>query len=283
MEMGGSPVWLVLLRGAQDACLLFLLGTFGFAAFIMPRDLVRWLAPSLHRLVWISGAVALVLSILWFFAEAAFVVGAHGITATLGALPTFLVYTQFAKILALRIVLIVAASGLVGRPRAALAPICIAVALQPWLGHAAQVGIGLASSEAVHLLSAGIWLGSLIPLLLCLRMLSARDAAQVLRRFTWIGVSAVLILVGTGLAPGFVLAGGLGGLIHTIYGSVALLKAELFGLVLLLAACNGLVLTSGLGRSVTTLHILQASIGTEVLVGLAIVLAAGWLANLAPG
>lgn len=279
MEMGGSPVWLVLLRGAQDACLLFLLGTLGFAAFIMPRDLVGRLAPSLHRLVWISGAVALVLSILWFFAEAAFVVGAHGITATLGALPTFLVYTQFAKILALRIVLIVAASGLIGRPRAALAPICIAVALQPWLGHAAQVGIGLAGSEAVHLLSAGIWLGSLIPLLLCLRMLSARHTAQVLQRFTWIGVPAVSILAGTGL----VLAGGLGGLIHTIYGSVALLKAELFGLVLLLAACNGLVLTPRVGRSVTTLHILQVSIGTEVLVGLAIVLAAGWLANLAPG
>jgi putative copper resistance protein D len=283
MEMGGSPVWLVLLRGAQDACLLFLLGTLGFAAFIVPRHLVGWLSPSLHRLVWISGAVALVLSILWFFAEAAFVVGAHGITATLGALPTFLIYTQFAKILALRILLIVAASGLVGRPRVALAPMCIAVALQPWLGHAAQVGIGLASSEVLHLLSAGIWLGSLMPLLLCLRMFSACDAAQVLRLFTWIGLSAVSILAGTGLAQGFVLADGFGGLIHTMYGRVALLKAELFGLVLLLAACNGLVLTPRLGRSVATLRILQVSIGAEVLVGLVIVLAAGWLANLAPG
>ncbi len=283
MDMAAPPVWLVLVRGVHDAAVLSLLGAFCFAPFVLPRRYVCQIGASLRWLACISGAVALIAGILWFLGEASMVAEAHGIAATLGAVPAFLAYVRFGQILVVRLVMIVAALALVSRPHAALAPASVAVALQPWLGHAAQLGAGLATLEILHVVAAGIWFGSLIPLLLCLRLLPAGDAAQTLRSFSRIGVLAVLTLAGTGLAQGVVLAGGAGGLIHTTYGHVALIKLALFALALGLAACNNLILTPRLARSTSTSKPLRVSIANEAMIGVAIVLAAGWLANLAPG
>jgi putative copper resistance protein D len=159
----------------------------------------------------------------------------------------------------------------------------MAIAMQPWLGHAAQIGAGLALSEVLHLLAAGLWLGGLIPLLLCLRALPLRDAARVSRRFSWPGLAAVLILAGTGPAQGLIMAGGAAELVGTAYGRVALLKSALFALALVFAARNGLVLTPKLGRFPAVSRALARSIAVEAIIGAAIVLAAGWLAELAPG
>ncbi len=283
MEMMGPPVWLTLLRGGHDAAILSLLGALAFTPCVLTRDLAARMAPPLHRLVWISGTLALGLGIAWFVAEAATVAGAHGVAATFAAVPAFVVYLSFARVLLARLVLIAAALVLLTRRLAALGLAVVAVAVQPWLGHAAQVGTGLTASEVMHLLAAGIWLGGLIPLLLCLRTLPTHHAARAFRRFTWPGLAAVLILGGTGLAQGFVLAGGAAGLAGTAYGRVVLLKAALFALALVFAARNGLVSTSRLARGRAALRALAGSVWVEAAIGVAIVLAAGWLAELAPG
>ena len=283
MEMTGPPVWLALLRGGHDAAVLSLLGALAFAPCVLARDLAPRMAPKLRRLVGTSGVLALMLGVFWFLAEATQVADAHGIAATLGAVPAFVVYLPFAQVLLARLVLIAAALALLGRPAAALAPAVVAVALQPWLGHAAQVGSGLAASEALHLLAAGVWLGGLLPLLLCLRALPVRDAARTYRRFTRPGLAAVLVLAGTGLAQGLTLAGGAARLTDTTYGRIALLKIALFALALVFAARNGLFLTPRLARSEPVSRKLRASVGAEALIGAAIVLVASWLANVAPG
>ncbi len=283
MEMTGPPVWLTLLRGCHDAAVLSLLGALAFTPCVLARDLAARMAPPLRRLAGISGALALLLGIGWFLAEAALVAETHGIAETFGAVPDFVSYLQFGQVLLARLVLIAAALALLGRPSNALAPAALAVAVQPWLGHAAQIGTGLGASEALHLLAAAIWLGGLIPLLLCLRALPSHDAARAFRRFAWPGLAAVLVLAGTGLAQGFVLAGGAAGLVGTAYGRVALLKAALFALALVFAARNGLALTPGLGRRSSASRALAGSVGIEAVIGGAIVLAAGWLAGLAPG
>jgi putative copper export protein len=283
MEMTGPPVWLTLLRGCHDAAVLSLLGALAFTPFVLARDLAARMASPLRRLAVVSAVLALVLGIAWFLAEAAEVADARGIGATFGAVPAFVEYLSFAQVLLARLVLIAAALALSGRPLVALGFAAVAASVQPWLGHAAQVGAGLAASEVLHLLGAGIWLGGLPPLLLCLRVLPVHDAARAFRRFTWPGLAAVLILTGTGLTQGFVLAGGAGGLVGTTYGRVALLKAALFALVLVLAARNSLALTPGLARHASVSRVLAGSVGMEAVIGGAIVLAAGWLANLAPG
>jgi copper resistance protein D len=283
MAMAGPPVWLVLLRGCHDTAILFLLGALAFTPCVLARDLAPAMAPKLRRLAGISGALALILGGLWFLAEAAQVADAHGVVATLDAVPAFVVYLPFAQVLLARLMLIAVALALLRRPLAALVPAAVAVAMQPWLGHAAQVGSGLVASEVLHLLAAGVWLGGLVPLLLCLRALSVRDAARTYRRFTLPGLTAVLILAGSGLAQGLTLSGGAAGLLDTTYGRIALLKVALFALALVFAARNGLFLTPRLARSEPVSRKLSASVGTEALIGTAIILVAGWLANVAPG
>jgi len=281
--MAGPPVWLTLLRGCHDAATLSLLGALAFTPCVLARDLAPRMAPALRRLARLGGALALALGVLWFLAETAQVADSSGIAAILGAVPDFVTYLSFGQVLLARLVLIALALALLARPLIALAPALAAVVLQPWLGHAAQVGAGLTASEALHLLAAGLWFGELVPLLLCLRALPLRDAARACRRFAWIGLPSVLVLAGTGPAQGLVLAGGAMGLPGTPYGRVVLLKAALFVLALAFAARNGLALTPRLGRHPALSRALAASIGIEATIGGAIVLAAGWLAELAPG
>jgi copper resistance protein D len=282
MQMAGPPVWLVLSRGAHDAAVLSFLGSLGFAPLVLPRDFAARMAAPLLRLAWISGAAALLFGVIWFLASAVMVSGAQGIAAAVSALPAFIAYVSFSQVLLLRLALIAVALAVLRWPPTALMLAAAAVALQPFLGHAAQVGPGPVVSEILHLLAAGLWLGGLVPLLLGSRLLPHREAVQMLRRFTRIGLAAVLLLSGTGLAQGFVLAGGIPGLLHTAYGHVALLKMLLFTLAILLAACNRLILTPRLIRSPSVLVLLQFSIAIEALTGATIVFVAGWLANLAP-
>ena len=262
MEMTGPPVWLTLLRGCHDVATLSLLGALAFAPCVLAHDLAPRMVPALRRLAGLGGALALVLGVLWLLAETAQVADSSGVAATLGAVPDFVSYLLFGQVLLSRLVLIALALALLAWPLAALAPAAVGVALQPWLGHPAQVGAGLAASEALHLLAAGLWLGGLVPLLLCLRALPVRDAARACRRFTWPGLVGVLVLAGTGPAQGLVLAGGAAGLTGTEYGRVMLLKAALFALALAFAARNGLVLTPGLGRHPSAPRALAASISS---------------------
>jgi putative copper resistance protein D len=282
MHMAGPPVWLVLSRGAHDAAVLSFLGSLGFAPLVLPRDFTARMSAPLRRLAGISGAAALLFGIIWFLASTAMVTGAQGIAAAVTAVPAFIAYVPFGQVLLLRLALIAVALAVLGWPPTSLVLAALAVALQPFLGHAAQVGAGPVASEILHLLAAGLWLGGLVPLLLGLRLLPLREAVQALRRFTRVGLGAVLLLAGTGLAQGVVLAGGIPGLLHTAYGHVALLKALLFTLAILFAVCNRLILTPRLIRSPSVSVLLQFSIAIEALIGAAIVFAAGWLANLPP-
>lgn len=76
------------------------------------------------------------------------------------------------------------------------------------LGHAAErdglEGIAQRTNHALHLLSGGAWLGSLPPLLICLRALRdttlRTDATRTLRRFSQAGHVAVAVVIGTGVA-----------------------------------------------------------------------------------
>ena len=74
----------------------------------------------------------------------------------------------------------------------------IALALQPMLGHAGalggRLGTTLIISEILHLLAAGAWLGSLLPLFITIGTLPHNAAATACRSFTPVGLSAVLVL-----------------------------------------------------------------------------------------
>ncbi len=147
----------------------------------------------------------------------------------------------------------------------------------------AELGASIVASEALHLLAAGLWLGALPPLWLSLGRLPARAGATVCERFSPIGLGCVLVIAGTGLAQGIELIGGLPGLLGTHYGQIALVKIALFLLALVFAAMNRLRLTDRLSKDALDARgRLRLSVAGEGVVGLAIILAAAFLASSMP-
>ncbi len=112
------------------------------------------------------------------------------------------------------------------------------------------------AADFLHLLAAGIWLGSLIPfaiLLMYMRRLREQSwlaaACDAGVRFSSLGVLAVGILLVSGIVNTSFLIGGLQGLTDTMYGRWLLLKIGLFIAMVCLATINRQYLLPRLCRS----------------------------------
>lgn len=273
-----ATILLPLLRGAHLAALLSLFGTLLFAVVVVPAD---WraaatqadpLQAALTRAARLSLYLALALGAAWF-----------------AALPGMAFGARFEQVLGLRLVLLLATLKLLPRtPAVAVVAAGLALALQPALGHAwalaGGVGVMLIGSEALHLLAAGVWLGGLLSLLVCSARLPPSQSAQVCRRFAPLGLASAGIIAITAALQGGQLVGSVPALIGTHYGRTALLVLGLFSAALLLAALNRRRFTPGPagGDPIVAQRRLRLSIGAEAAIGLAIVLAAGFLASLPP-
>jgi copper transport protein len=155
----------------------------------------------------------------------------------------------------------------IGRMLAASAlmlSVTAAVARRPWDAASlaallAIVPLGLAGHVSVaeprwltepslilHLALASFWLGSLPPLLLALRLLPGPEAAELLLRFSRVGVAAVFLLVAAGTAMAAVQLRNLAALWQTSYGMVLAAKLVLVAGLILLALANKQRLTPAL-------------------------------------
>ncbi len=143
----------------------------------------------------------------------------------------------------------------------------IAAALARWPGHAAAslaallavVPLGLAGHVSVaeprwitvpslilHATLAAFWFGSLPPLLLALRLLPGREAAELLRRFTRLGLAAVLALAAAGTIMAAIQLRSIAALWETSYGLVLAAKLMLVACLMLIALANKQRLTPAL-------------------------------------
>jgi putative copper resistance protein D len=126
-------------------------------------------------------------------------------------------------------------------------------------GHAAagpEWPAAAIAADVAHVLATGVWVGGLLPLALLLgwtATLPAPAAATVVagaaRRFSALGLAAVLVLVVTGTYTAWEQVGGIAPLVGTPYGRWLLVKLGLLLLLLVLAASNRLVLTPRLLRA----------------------------------
>jgi putative copper export protein/mono/diheme cytochrome c family protein len=297
--MSSLNIIVALLRGVHLAAQLLLFGTLVFTIFVAPEPTTtRGQEPArlrlrLLRLARTGAASALVAGAAWLAVAAAAIAGTDGMAATLHALPVVALKTQFGQWILLRLALLAAILALpLASSAARLVALVLtggAVAVQPLVGHAGAIdgslGAELIASEILHLLAAGAWLGGLLPLFLAARILPAEAAAGACRGFTPVGLSAVLVLAATAIVqfPQFV--GGVPGLFGTQYGHIALVKLGLFQLLLLLAAINRFVLTeriAGAASAAASRHMRQ-SIAMESVLGVLVILAAGFLASSEPG
>ena len=104
------------------------------------------------------------------------------------------------------------------------------------------------ATDMVHLLGAGIWVGSLPLLALLLYGVGQRGATpdpyavRTMQRFSRVALVTVLILAGSGIASAWLLVGGASGLVGTTHGHLLLTKIAVLIPALLLAAVSRAVL-----------------------------------------
>jgi len=174
-------------------------------------------------------------------------------------------------------------------------------AVLSWSGHAASgpdAGLGIAL-DAVHGWATAIWLGGLVMLLtLVAPLLSAlgpvdrvRMGAGIVVRFSAVAITAVVLIVVTGVYRALAEVPSLSDLWATAYGVTLLAKLAVFALMLALAAWNRMVLHPRLERAALGsappgardgLAALAASIRAEIALGAVVMALVAVLVGLMP-
>ena len=174
--------------------------------------------------------------------------------------------TQFGRVSVMRFVIagllaLLVALRYVKRPLStsswliALLGIAFVISLA-WCGHSGA-GIGLSGDfqvgvDAVHLVTAAVWVGGLLPLLIFIRpsvAMSALERYELVRRFSWLATWAVALLIASGLVNTWYMTDGMRHLFGTEYGSLVLAKVGLLVIMLGFASVNRFWLTPRLPTS----------------------------------
>jgi putative copper export protein/mono/diheme cytochrome c family protein len=246
----------------------------------------------LVRLARWSDALALLIGVAWMVVQSAVIASTTSIEGTLAALVAVAHGTQFGHVVVLRFLMLLVSfpllSGRGWRLGVALVLFGAALAMQGGVGHAGAtggtVGAVLLTSEGLHLLAAGAWLGGLLPLFVIVGALPPRAASTTCHSFTPVGLCAVLLIACTAVVQAWQLIGSLGGLFGTAYGRTALLKLAIFLVLLVLAMINRFVLTERLHHSARpiTNRWLRGSLAAETVLGILVILVAAFLASGTP-
>ncbi|MGH6825827.1 CopD family protein [Methyloceanibacter sp.] len=299
-DLGVTNLLLPLVRGAFVAALFSAFGALVFIRLVAPQGLKLMGAREADaiegrclRLARVSLAAALFGLLGWLALEASDMSDAANATDILAAIPTVLLGTSFGHdVFAQALSVLAALLLLTAWPQrwrfAAVGLVGLALALQTAHSHAFAMEHGpslLLYAEGLHLVAGGAWLGGLLPLLVLVRDAPPEPAAETLGRFSGLATFCVAAIAGTACFQGWVLGGGVAGLIGTAYGWVLLLKAALFAVLLGLAAINRFRLTPALERrdAEPARWALMRTIAGETVIGLMVVLAAGALSGLEPG
>lgn len=300
----------VLLAGAFAFVLLMLPAGREDAASMMARaELRHWLVRACR---W-AGAVSLVSWVAWLFLVASSMSGGSlEQSLSVDVLGTVLTRTTFGAVWMLRFAVLVALAALLWRwerqetfaaDARYAAGACLAVTQLMTLagtGHAVATAESLRpihiAADALHLLGAGAWLGALVPLLFVLRCARNSPAGAwhslaciAVRRFSALGVPAVLALLLTGLINAFLLVGSVPALFDTAYGRLLAVKVILFVILVSVAAFNRLRLAPKLrtdgspdvAGQAAVVH-LWRNVMSEVALGAAVLAIVGALGATAP-
>lgn len=178
----------------------------------------------------------------------------------------------------------------------------IIVATFAWTGHGATdegtAGFVHLGGDLFHLLSAGVWIGALLPLSILIAKsfrqgteADARTTCTALDAFSGIGPAVVAVLVLTGVINSWFLIGPqhVQQLFTTPYGWLLVVKLLFFAGMLVLAAENRFRLSPRLARSLeknsvhdAALLALRRSVLTETALAMLVLLAVSWMGTLEP-
>lgn len=288
--MTGIDIVIALVRCLNFAGLAMLAGAMFFRILLVPSTISEGKLAAFVRFWWLLCGYSVAISafglVLWVPLQFSLLSGANSLFDAFAFLPSGLIGTAFGIASCLRALAIVLAALLLPYAiksqaiRILLFLIAVlALGLQIRMGHAAAADtIWLPLAVSAHVIAGALWFGSLLPLYLLLRV-SRVEGLQAARRFSLFGIVFVAVLIVGATIAGWLLTGGLPGLVGTTYGRIMIIKVALLAAMLTLAALNRFWLSrdgsSGKG--------LRYALIFEATIGLMVFLAASLLATQPPG
>jgi putative copper export protein/mono/diheme cytochrome c family protein len=313
--------FLIIARFFHFSAVIMLTGVFAFERLVSGPAIrqsgatvasVAGLRRRLGWLAWACLALAIGSGAAWLVAVAAGMSGKPlGVALSQGAVPVVLTRTRFGEDWLLRFALAVLLGFcLLGwgrwqwRVSGAIAWTVLFLAAGmlaslAWAGHGASTpgpaGDLHLAADFLHLLAAGLWLGTLPPFILFLVEVTrtgdtnwAAVVATATRRYSAMAIASVAVLLTAGVINTWFLAGTVPALVGTEYGRLLLAKIGLFIAMLMVAAVNLLRLAPRLAASTPnvvwrTAARLQGNARIETALGFGVVAIVGVLGTLRPG
>ena len=291
---------LALIRAAHFAATLLASGTVFFAVFVIgPTRLPQnfpILRMHMNLLVWTALVLSVLTGAMWLIWLAANILGESLAEVCLhGGAWSVLADTRFGWICCLRLVLTVLLGLLVLDPAQRAWPIAVAAAflVLPAFASHAGAATGLRGdvhvvSDALHLLSAGAWLGALPAFALLLWAARRRQkpdwydfTTKVTHRFSRFAAISVGILLVTGIVNSWNLLRGPRDLWTTDYGRLVSFKIVLLAAMISIATVNKFHLTPRLPARVALRNLQRNSIA-EIGIGFCVLILVGYLGRLQP-
>jgi len=203
---------LALCRSVHFAAAMTLFGATAYVVALAPPALARALSPAMRAIAAATIPIAAFSALVWLALESASMADGWSASFDLGSISAVLTDTEFGAVWIWRLGLAVAlvavlALGRGGLTRVLLAGAALQLASLGLIGHATmQAGVLGAlhrANDAVHLLAAAAWFGSLPMFALSLK--AYRDASlsvaatTAMRRFSFWGQLDVALIVLTGV------------------------------------------------------------------------------------
>ncbi len=297
---------LIGMRFVQFLSVMILFGSSLFPYYALPagetnRVLREGVAAFVQRVALAATLAALLSAVVRLGCEAVSMSGdANGYRES-ATIWTVLSDTQFGRIWGWRLVLLIVLSIYFGwRVVTAKRPLVWPALLSGLVLTASLAGVGHGamrtgfdavihqSNQAVHMLAAAVWVGGLLSLFVTIR--AARRAApgaealtKALRRFSSVGLVAVLFILASGLVNSWFLVSSPGALLHSSYGRVLLIKVSFFLCMIALALFNRLYVMPRLDRNASRYsRLLLRSVAVEQMFAILVVAGVSVLGTLPP-
>jgi copper resistance protein D len=260
---------------------------FGMSAYLWlyaPERLRLALSPVVRRLALIAGLVALITAVAWLALESASMADDWSAAIDPEAIGAVLTDTAFGHAWAAHLILAAALVAVViFEPSARWVATAVAsaalLASLGLVGHAAMQtgaeGILHRVNHAVHLLTAGAWIGGLVPFAMCLSAYRRddlpKDAVRAMMSFSFWGQFIVAAIVLSG-AVNIALTSGRAPIPPTTpYRALLVAKIIIVGIMIALAIVNRYVLAPRLKSSATALAALRLTSAAEVALGCVVI------------
>jgi copper resistance protein D len=286
---------LVLSRLLHFTATFLLLGSCAFLWQMAPPELSGRLEAQLRSLLRLAVIVTAVTAVAWLMLVAGSMGEGWEDTVRIATLREVLLETRFGNVWLVRLGLIATLIATVAlgdgyRSRDVVVASGLVVASLGLVGHAAM-DAGLPAvlrgiNHAVHLLSAGLWVGGLVPLALVLGEGRAAKAdgvvATTLRRFSGMGHVAVAVVIATGAINTWLILGGWSINIGSIYQRLLVAKILLVIAMIVLATINRYAFLPRLKRNSCAIQRLYRSTLIEIFLGLMVIGLVSYFATLEP-